>query len=64
MSKYRKTIVVVVGAAFTWAVSAYATNPNVSHWLGLVGAILTAAGVFQVPNAEPPYVDGGMPKDT
>lgn len=52
MQKYNKTIVAVVGAALTWAISTYAGDPDVSKWLSLVTAVLTAAGVYQVRNAE------------
>lgn len=49
-TKYDKFLVAALGAAITWAVSAYANNPGVSHWLGLVVAVLTAAGVYVQPN--------------
>lgn len=50
LSKYNKTLVAIVGAALTWAIATYAGNPEVSQWLSLAAAILTAAGVYQVPN--------------
>lgn len=50
LSPYRKTIVAVVGAALTWSIATYANNPDVSQWLSLVAAVLTAASVYQVPN--------------
>jgi hypothetical protein len=50
LAKYNKTIVAVVGAALTWAIATYAGDPEVSKWLSLVAAVLTAAGVYQVPN--------------
>ena len=52
LTKYRKTIVAIVGAALTWAISTYASDPDVSKWLSLVTAVLTAAGVYQVTNKE------------
>lgn len=52
MSKYNKTIVAIVGAALTWAVATYASDPDVSKYLSLVTAILTAAGVYQVRNTQ------------
>lgn len=52
MSKYAKTIVAVVGAAVTWAVATYAHDADVSKYLSLVTAILTAAGVYTIPNSE------------
>jgi hypothetical protein len=52
LSKYSKTVVAVVGAALTWALSNYATNASVSHWLSLVVAVLTAVGVYQVKNTQ------------
>ena len=51
ISKYNKTIVAIVGAALTWAVATYAGDPEVSKWLSLATAILTAAGVYQVRNS-------------
>ena len=50
LAPYRKTIVAVVGAALTWAIANYAGDPDVSKWLSFVAALLTAAGVYQVPN--------------
>ncbi len=52
MQKYSKTIVAVIGAALTWALATYASDPNVSKYLSLATAILTAAGVYQVRNKE------------
>lgn len=52
LSPYRKTIVAVIGAAVTWAVATYAGDPDVSKWLSLVTAVLTAAGVYQITNEE------------
>lgn len=49
-SKYDKTVVAVVGAAVTWAVSNYAGNADVQQWLGLATAVLTALGVYVQPN--------------
>lgn len=50
LSKYSKTIVAVIGAAVTWAVATYANDPDVSKYLSLVTAVLTAAGVYSVKN--------------
>lgn len=52
MQKYNKTIVAVIGAAVTWAVATYANDPDVSKYLSLVTAILTAAGVYSAPNRQ------------
>ena len=52
LKPYKKAIVAVVGAVLTWAISNYANDPDVSKWLGLVSAVLTAAGVYQVTNEE------------
>lgn len=52
MQKYSKTIAAIVGAAVTWAVATYANDPDVSKYLSLVTAILTAAGVYSVVNKE------------
>lgn len=51
LSKYNKTIVAVVGAAVTWALATFSGDAEVSKWLSLVVALLTAAGVYQVKNA-------------
>lgn len=48
--KYNKTLVAIVGAALTWGIATYAGNAEVSRWLSLVSAILTASGVYQVTN--------------
>ena len=50
LSKYNKTLVAIVGAGLTWAIATYAGDPEVSKWLSLVSALLTAAGVYQVRN--------------
>lgn len=50
ITKYDKAIIAVIGAAVTWAVSNYAGNADVQHWLGLTTAILTALGVYAQPN--------------
>lgn len=50
MQKYNKTIVAIIGAAVTWAVATYASDPDVSKYLSLITAVLTAAGVYQVAN--------------
>lgn len=52
LKPYRKFIVAIIGAGLTWAVAEYAGDPDVSKWLSLVTAILTAASVYQVPNEE------------
>jgi hypothetical protein len=51
---YNKAIMAAIGAAVTWALTAYADNAEVSHWLGLVAAVLTAVGVFGVANTRRP----------
>jgi hypothetical protein len=52
LAPYRKTIVAVIGSALTWAIANYANDPEVSKYLSLVSALLTAAGVYQVTNKE------------
>jgi len=52
LSRYRKTIVAVVGAGLTWALATYGNDPDVTKWLSLVSAVLTAAGVYSTPNAK------------
>lgn len=50
MQKYAKFVVAAVGAALTWGIATYANDPDVSKYLSLVSAVLTALGVYQVPN--------------
>lgn len=50
LSPYRKTVVAIIGATVTWAVATYASDPDVSKYLSLVTAVLTAAGVYSVAN--------------
>jgi hypothetical protein len=52
MQKYNKTIVAVIGASLTWSIVTFAGDPEISKWLSLVSAVLTAAGVYQVANKE------------
>lgn len=52
LQKYNKTLVAVIGAALTWAVSTFGGDPDVAKWLSLAMAVATAAGVYQVPNKE------------
>lgn len=46
MTKYNKLVVALVGAAVTF-VSMFFNSPE---WLPAVVAVLTALGVYQVPN--------------
>lgn len=50
LTKYNKTWVAIIGAIVTWAVATYANDPDVSKYLSLVTAILTAGGVYSVKN--------------
>jgi len=51
MSKYNKALAAVVGALLTlW--STYAVS-SYTHWLPLVVGLLTAVGVYSVPNTPP-----------
>lgn len=52
LKPYSKTVVAVIGAALTWAIATYASDPDISKYLSLVTAVLTAAGVYQVSNKE------------
>lgn len=52
LAPYRKTIIAIIGSALTWAIANYANDPEVSKYLSLVSALLTAAGVFQIANRE------------
>lgn len=50
LGKYSKFIVAAVGAALTWGIATYANDPEVSKYLSLVTAVLSALGVYQVRN--------------
>jgi hypothetical protein len=50
MQRYNKTLVAIVGAALTWATATFVNDEDISQWLSLATALLTAAGVYQVPN--------------
>ncbi len=52
LPQIRKTIVAVIGAALTWAIATYANDPDISKYLSLAAAVLTAVGVFSTPNKE------------
>lgn len=52
MQNYAKFLVAAVGAALTWAIATYANDPDVSKYLSLVSAVLTACGVYATPNKE------------
>ena len=49
-----KAIAAFVGTGITAVV---ATDPNLPHWIALVGVGLTAAAVYGVPNKPLPPVD-------
>jgi len=59
LSRYRKTVVTGLGAAATWAVGTFPANAQVQAYGGLIVALLTALGVYGVPNSPPP----GEPAD-
>lgn len=48
MSKYAKFIVAALGAILTVVVQQYGAN----EWVQAVLPVLTALGVYQIPNAE------------
>lgn len=54
LSRYRKTIVAVIGAAVTWLVAAFADEVvDTQEWVALAVAVATAAGVYATPNDAP-----------
>lgn len=54
LSRYRKTIIAVIGAAVTWLVAAFADNTvDTQEWVALAVAVATAAGVYATPNDAP-----------
>jgi len=59
LSRYRKTVVGLLLATATWAVATFPNDQRVQTYGGLVLALLTAAGIYRVPNTPPP----GEPAD-
>lgn len=51
MSRYRKLVVAVIGAAAV-AVSRGLLPAEVGDWLTVLAPVLTALGIYAVPNAE------------
>lgn len=51
MTKYAKALVAALGGV-AQAVNAAALPATVKPWFGVVAALLTAAGVYQVKNAD------------
>ena len=51
MSKYAKAVIAIVGAAVTAALGIFPSGSPVWTVLQVVAAVLTAAGVYSVPNA-------------
>lgn len=51
LSKYTKTITAVIGIAAMIAYQFSLTHPN--HWISVALGVLTAFGVFQLPNTTP-----------
>ena len=50
---YSKTIVAVIGALATWTTTSLADGVvSTQEWIGLVLAVLTALGVYQVVNKQ------------
>lgn len=47
LAPYRKTLVAILGAFITWAVTYKVADPQ---WLALLTMVATAAGVYAVPN--------------
>jgi drug/metabolite transporter (DMT)-like permease len=56
MEKYRKFIVAALGAAVAIAAIVWPGNTTVAQIIGIVAALATAAGVYQVPNEPMPGV--------
>lgn len=54
MSRYRKSILALVGALLTWGTAALWDNTvELREWWSLLAAVATAFGVYQVPNDPP-----------
>ena len=53
LKPYLKAVVAAVGSAATWAVGTFAPDSKVALIATAVLAILTAAGVYAVPNKAP-----------
>lgn len=53
MTAYAKAIVAIAGAAVTAALGIFPANSTTWTILTIVAAVLTATGVYLVPNAKP-----------
>lgn len=51
IAEVRKMIGAAIGGAITWAYTALADDSiDKLEWIGLIGVVATAFGVYQVPN--------------
>jgi low affinity Fe/Cu permease len=50
LKPYAKFVVAIIGAVVTWAVATFPDNLTVQTYVSLASAILTAVGVYLVPN--------------
>ena len=53
MKAYTKAIVAVIGAGATAALQIWGPDTNVGRVLTVVSALVTAAGVYLLPNEQP-----------
>lgn len=66
MAKYRKTVLAIITGLLGWATMVVASPSGpitAPEWIALATAIVTALGVYAVPNmtaGAAPLPDGGM----
>lgn len=53
ISPYAKTAVAILGAVLTAVMTQFPDNAAVQQWGPIVAALLTAVGVYAVPNKDP-----------
>lgn len=54
LARYRKTVAAALGATATWGIAASADGVYAeAEWWGLLAALVTAVGVYQVRNVNP-----------
>lgn len=53
VSPYAKTIVAILGAVLTAVMTQFPDTEAVQQWGPIIAALLTAIGVYAIPNADP-----------
>lgn len=66
VAHYAKAFVAILGAGITAALGIVCPDDPVFAWLTIAAAVVTAAGVYAVPNADPDEYgryEAGRPED-